>query len=216
MVSVFSAYRDMPFFRFFLGFVVILEKLIISKIGIKKKAYWFLQRGKRAFWYKISCSGIHSSSDTGINETKSLYGSHLNCGHFPNDVRFKWPEPLERKLCLAATSSPPSSGDMGLQSSLAIGLPSSSESSSEHTALLPFKRPAGNSRRTWGKHILCACASKCMHLWSILQVMVILGIQINFVPLTVRCEDIIINTVIYKLTLDSMLIGHCPKDVLKS
>lgn len=155
MVSVFSTYRDMPFFRFFLGFVVILEKLIISWISIKKKAYWFLSRGKSAFWYKISCSRIHSSSDTGIKETESLYGSHLNCGHFPNDVRFKWPEPLERKLCLAATSSPPSSGDMGLQSSLAIGLPSSSESSSEHTQPRSPSRDRQETVEAHGENLFC-------------------------------------------------------------
>lgn len=70
----------------------------------------------------ISLQNSYSSSHTGIKETESLYGPYLNCGHFPYDIRFIWSEPLESKLHLAATGSPPSSREVGLQSSPAIAL----------------------------------------------------------------------------------------------
>lgn len=77
---------------------MILEKLIICLINwYKEKSLLVSLKGKNGFFgTQISFQNSYSSSDTGIKETKSLCGPRLNCGYFPNDVRFMWPEPLER------------------------------------------------------------------------------------------------------------------------
>lgn len=123
MASLFSTCRDMPFFGYFLVSIVILETLIICVINwYKRKSLLVFLEDKSAFWYKISQSRILILVLTLGSKKQSLCGPQLNWGCFPNDVRFSWPKPLEMKLLLAAAGFLPSSREMGLQSSSAIGL----------------------------------------------------------------------------------------------
>lgn len=109
----------------------------------------------------ISLQNSYSSSHTGIKETESLYGPYLNCGHFPYDIRFIWSEPLESKLHLAATGSPPSSREVGLQSSPAIA-------ESTRSPCSPSRDRQETGEDIGKTYSLCAWAS--VHPWSILRV----------------------------------------------
>ena len=67
-----------------------------------------------------------------------------------------------------------------------------------------------NGKSMWEKYIVSMCLCKCVHLWSILGVNVV-----NFVLPSVKCENVI-NTIIYKLRLDSIYIRKFSKYVLRS
>lgn len=111
MVSVLSIYRDMPFFKYFLVSIVILEKLIVCVINwCTGKSFLVSLEGICFLVRNVLLQNAHSRSVTGIKETESLSGPQLNCGYFPSHVRVLGPEPLEIKLHVAAASFPPAPG----------------------------------------------------------------------------------------------------------
>lgn len=76
MVSVFSIYRDMLFFKYFLVSIVIIEKLIICVINsFKRKSLLVSLDGIFFLAQTLLFQYSHSRSITGIKGTESL-GDH--------------------------------------------------------------------------------------------------------------------------------------------